>query len=486
MIFENMIKQRYEGGCTTVVVGKNASKTGRVIVGHNEDDGKSLVMLHTLPRVENEPGSTIKFGDSEQEFPLPETCLACYWSEVRRLGGISFGDCLFNECGVIVVTNSAGNNHFTEEEKASCTMGYALRWLIGRSARTAREGLELLISLVEKYGYFSSRIYNIADKDECWSCQIVGHRVVAKRIPDDAIYFIPNWLTIHQLEPSDKVNFYYTPDVVENAINNGWYTPAVPGDYSDFDFADVYRNYDSEGSRGPRDRNGWAILGFDDGKMRRFCETAERKYGVDDFKALLRTHYEGRPEANNTDYEVNPHQKENSPYTICGPTTVESTVVEFADEPELTIMWRAWQQPCTNPYVPFYLAKPVIPPDYHWMNGEEAERTHFDPSERDFAYNYSTAYWKYRTLIWLTELDYKYCHKFLEPAIAKYESKLTEKRASIAAEYRRLAETDKVLAKDYLAMCSVEAALDAENWAVTMTQKIGEQKHRDNNFKYPQ
>ena len=73
MIFENMIKQRYEGGCTTVVVGKNASKTGRVIVGHNEDDGKSLVMLHTLPRVENEPGSTIKFGDSEQEFPLPET-----------------------------------------------------------------------------------------------------------------------------------------------------------------------------------------------------------------------------------------------------------------------------------------------------------------------------------------------------------------------------------------------------------------------------
>ena len=478
-----MIKKRYEGGCSTVVVGKKASKTGRVILGHNEDDSRSIVMLHALPRTENKPGSTIKFGDSEQEFPLPETCLACYWSEVRRPEGISFGDSFFNEAGVAVVTNSANKNHITEEELKGCTMGYALRWLLGRSARTAREGLELLIKLVETYGYFSSRTYHIADKDECWSCQIVGRRVVAKRIPDDAVYFMPNWLTIHKLEPSDKVNFYYTADLVENAINNGWYTPAVPGDYSDFDFAAVYCNMDGEGSCGMRARNAWPILGYETGDIKRFCETANKKYGAEDFKALLRTHYEGRTEANNIDYEVNPHQKESSPFTICGPTTVESVVAEFAEIPELSIMWRAWEQPCTNPYVPFYFASPKVPESYHWMSAQEAHETHFDPPESDFRFNFETSYWKYRNLIWFTELDYKYCHAILTPAIAEMEGKFESERASVKEQYEKLAAEDKNSAAEYLSEYSVRAAVDTENWVIEMTQKIGEQKHQENNYK---
>ena len=464
-------------------MGKKASKTGRVIIGHNEDDGKSTVMLHVLPRTQNKPGSTIKFGDSDQEFPLPETCLACYWSDVRRAGGISFGDSFFNECGVVVVSNSANKNHITEEELAGCKMGYALRWLVGRTAKTAREGLQLLIDLVEKYGYFSSRIYNIADKDECWSCQVVGRRVVAKRIPDDAVYFMPNWLTIHKLEPSDKENFYYTSDLVENAIANGWYTPAVPGDYSDFDFAQVYCNMDSAGSCGMRDRNAWPLLGFDDSKSKRFCETAQKKYGVEDFKALLRSHYEGRTDANNKDYEVNPHQKESSPYTICGPTLVESTITEFGETPELTIVWRTWQQACTNPYVPFFLVPEALPEDYEWMSAEEAHRTHFDPPESDFEFNFGAAYWKYRNMIWLTELDYKYCHSILTPAIAEMEAKFDSERASVEEKYAELAAEDKAKAGKYLSDYSVKAAEDTEKWVIEMTQKIGDQKHQENNFK---
>lgn len=474
---------RYEGGCSTVVIGKNASKTGRVLVGHNEDDGRSIVMLHALPRKENEPGSTVKFGDSVQEFPLPKTSLACYWSEVRRPGGISFGDSFFNECGVAVVTNNANKNHVTEEELAGCTMGYGLRWLLGTSAHTAREGLELLIKLVETYGYFSRRTYHIADKDECWSCQVIGRRVVAKRIPDDAVYFMPNWITIHKLEPSDKVNFYYTADLVENSIVNGWYTPAVPGDYSDFDFTEVYCAMEGQGSCGSRDRNAWPILGFEAGSPKRFCEKAQKKYGTEDLKTLLRTHYEGRPDANNIDYEVNPHQKESSPYTICSPTTVESTIAEFGETPELSIMWRAWQQPCTNPYVPFYFAAPQVPDDYHWLDAEEAQMTHFDPPESEFKFNYDTAYWKYRNMIWLTELDYKYCHGILAPAIAEMEEKFANEQAIIQKEYLRLAETDKNRAAEYLSAYSVNAAKEAEQWVLEMTQKIGDQKHHENNYK---
>ena len=40
---------RYEGGCTTVVIGRKASATGHVLIGHNEDDDKSIVMVHSVP-----------------------------------------------------------------------------------------------------------------------------------------------------------------------------------------------------------------------------------------------------------------------------------------------------------------------------------------------------------------------------------------------------------------------------------------------------
>lgn len=43
--------------CSSIIVGKNASKTGEVLLGHNEDNGGRLVMpQHIMPRRQHEPG----------------------------------------------------------------------------------------------------------------------------------------------------------------------------------------------------------------------------------------------------------------------------------------------------------------------------------------------------------------------------------------------------------------------------------------------
>ena len=263
---------RYEGGCSTVVFGKNASATGRVIIGHNEDDSLSTVHLHSVPRMRHEPGETLCFGDrSDVKIPqVPETA-AYIWSEVRRPGGISFGDCFFNEYGVAVVSNSC-NPCRTPKDADGCDeayvqalgTGYAIRRIVAERARTAREGLDIVIDLVENYGYFGARTYQIADKDECWSVQVTkGRRLAAKRIPDDAVYFMPNHYTIHELEPSDRENFYYTEDLVGFAFDNGWYTPDFLGRVSDFDFAAAYNDEDRENCM-IRARNAWPILGFEE------------------------------------------------------------------------------------------------------------------------------------------------------------------------------------------------------------------------------
>ncbi len=495
---------RYEGGCSTVVIGKAASATGRVLVGHNEDDDISLVQVHSVPRKRHEPGETVSFGDRpDVKIPQAPETLAFYWSEVRRPGGISFGDCFFNECGVAVVTNSCNPGKIpgkTDADKeaflAAQGLGYGVRRLLGERARSAREGLAIIIELVEKYGYFSGRCYQIADKDECWAVQLTrGKYLVAKRIPDDHVYFMPNHYTIHALEPSDKENFYYTPGIVENAIENGWYRPAVPGDYSDFDFAKAYQTEGERPYNTMRTRNAWPILGFETewlaseaaGCVRPFSFKAHRKYTIDDCKALLRTHYEGREDSlaradanGGVTYPCDPHQTLDDPYTICCGSTVESTVFDFADDPAACCMYRTWRKPCTNPYVPIFLGQLKALPGYAWMTADEADATHFDPPAEEFQYRPDAVYWNAQNLIWQTELDYGFARGILAPEIERIEKGWDEEVRAARARYEELKAQDAQLAAAYLSSFSEAKAIFASHWLLRMTQTIGDRRYRRN------
>lgn len=51
--------------CTTVAVGKNASASGKVILGHNEDDARSVVQLHlfrtgSTAKARRSPSATVR------------------------------------------------------------------------------------------------------------------------------------------------------------------------------------------------------------------------------------------------------------------------------------------------------------------------------------------------------------------------------------------------------------------------------------------
>ena len=532
---------RYEGGCTTVVIGKAASATGRVLIGHNEDDDKSIVMVHSVPHQKHEPGETICFGDRpDVKIPQAAETAGYIWSEVRRPGGgISFGDSFFNEYGVAIVTNSCNPGRAPEDENGSqdpylaeMGIGYGVRRLLAERAKSAREGLDVIIELVEKYGYFSSRCYFIADKDECWAVQLTrGKRLAAKRVPDDHVLFIPNHYTIHGLEPSDKKNFYYTPDLVDFAMENGWYKPAKPGDYSDFDFAMAYQGMDRPYNMA-RARNGWAILGFEKewedcvaaGNWRPFSFKAHRKYTIGDCKALLRSHYEGRPdflqdwkaytdewkvekaadggcsrasavtlarflpagalrqdpssiEGTPAQYPRDPHQALDDPYTICCGSTVESTIVDFADDPAATCVYRAWRKPCTNPYVPLFLGSLKVPASYAWMRRELADATHFDPPAEEFVYDPSTAFWNYENLIWQSELDYDFARSVFGPDIERIEADWDGEIAEARARYENLKAEDPQLAKAYLSEFSDGKARFALHWTQRTVQKIGKIKY---------
>ncbi len=111
-------------------------------------------------------------------------------------------------------------------------------------AKTAREALEVITSLVETYGYGSEgESISIVDPNEAWLLEIVGTggkggaTWVAVKIPDGYMTAHANHSRIGTFPLDDPENCLYSDNVISLAVEKGYYDPAagVP-----FRFSDVY------------------------------------------------------------------------------------------------------------------------------------------------------------------------------------------------------------------------------------------------------
>lgn len=476
---EIMNKIMKSDNCSTIIVGKNASKTGHVLVAHNEDDTDCIAQVHVVPRVKHKEGDVITFRDGSAVIPEVEETYAYTWTELRSLkeiGGEPFADSFFNEWGVAVVTDSCVGSKLSPDEKMKDGMGYALRRLIAERARTAREGVEVAAALVTEFGYRSSRSYHICDKDEAWVFQATtGHNYAAQRVGDDEVYYIPNWYTIHKIDFNDTEhkNFYWSEDLVAYPMRHGWYTPAVEGDYSDFDFALVYQ-HDLTLSKSNADRStlAWTKLVGEPMPHRTFSVKAPKKYGVEDLKEVVRSHYMEHGEDLKEDPTMSPHR-----YGICRDTTVASEIVEFHDDVNLSCVWRSFPRPCAAPFVPWYFGILTLPKGYEWMNYQASQLTHFyvDPSE--FKHNSNFAYWAFRELQDMMEFDYQYCEEKVHASIRELEAEWTAVKPQIDQAYLALKETSETYARQLLTDYTCQQAQRAWDWAAEMLRTLADDQY---------
>ncbi|MBR5874374.1 MAG: C69 family dipeptidase [Oscillospiraceae bacterium] len=487
LVYEYMGSDR--GNCSTAIVGKNASVTGKVLLAHNEDDTEAVVQTHLVPRIKHKPGTVITFADASAVIPQVEETYAYYWSEVRCEGGISFADGFVNEFGVAVVSNAcrpskdATGSH--SDNREAYGIGYGIRRLVAERAKTAREGVKVIAELVEKFGYFSSRSYQVVDKDEAWVVQVPkGFNVVAQRVGDDEVYYIPNWYTIHKIDLNDKDNFYASPNLIPHAIQQGWYAPAVEGDWSDFDFALTYQEGEKKQYNLYRARNAWRILkGIELGEdeITPFSMKADKKYSADDLKQVMRSHYLGTPDDETEGLKKNPHRGYYSPLTICNPMTVESIVVEFNEDINLTRMLRAAPKGCVSPYTPWYpVALTRIPKGYNWMSPQASQAAHFFVDNEELVYSPEKAFWAFKVLLYFTEFDYKGTHAVIEEEIAKLEKAWEVEKDAIEGAYKALKAVDEDAAKEYLTQYTCAQAQKSWDWAHYMISKLGEARIMDN------
>ena len=470
---------RDRGSCSTIIVGKDASATGYVLVAHNEDDYDCVIQVHKVPRIRHKPGETIRFADAKGVIPQVEETYAYQWSDFRCEGGISFADCFVNEWGVAVVSNACRPSRIGEEKPEDMGIGYGLRRLVAERARSAREAVEIAGALIEEFGYTSGRSYQFCDKNEAWVFQIpTGRRYVAKRIPDDHVYMIPNNYTIHEVDFADAEhkNCYFSKDLVEYAMKNGWYQPAVPGDYSDFDFARAYQDGPDKVHNLIRARQTWPmLLGERLEEWRPFSRKAPRKYTVAELRRLLSSHFEGTEDDYNNGYERNPHI-DRDPCPLCNAMTAESSVIEFAEEPAMTCIWRAAPKPCISPYVPWYLGAKRAPKGYQWLPVTVSQDTHFAPGEEELHIDVSKAFWAFRVLQYFTEFDYKGTHETIRKSADELEAAWDAEQPAFREKCRSLLKEAPELAEELLSAYTEAQAQKAWDWAWKMVEQLGEER----------
>ena len=370
--------------CSTVVVGKDVSATGQIMIGHNEDNDLRIVTSqYWVPAADHKAGELITYEPTTAKIPQVPHTYGFYWTQTLHPDGYSFSDGFVNENGVAIVTNNCNNTFEEKNPVVDGGVGYGIRRLLAERAKTARDAVDIAIDLVTKYGYITGgRTYTVADRNEAWQIMLLkGHRYIARKVQNDEVTYIANAFAFDKVDVNSK-DVIMSPDLIEHAIKTGHYKPAKAGDYSDFSFRKAYQPIERRSADWNKDRaqTAWEMLmGKETMDQEAFPYSVKptKKLTVSDVQKIVSGHW--KREARTSGFF---HQ---SMRDICNVGTFESVVYEMNADPLLTRGWRTSARPCQTPFVPFFpLAKPAEAQSFMTPEVATAEHFHATPDRFDF------------------------------------------------------------------------------------------------------
>lgn len=376
--------------CFSIVVGKNASTDGCVLVAHNEDDGPpQIVNHHKVPRKTHPAGARVPLRNGGSLEQAGQTW-AYIWSEMP---GMRFSDSYVNEWGVTVTSDNCPSRE-DQPEISDGGIGYMLRRLVAERARTARDGVLLAGRLVERFGYIDSgRTYIIGDPNEGWLfCAVNGKHWMARRVPDDQVAMVANTYTIRQADLSDGKNFLACRDIVEYAGQRGWYDPQADGP---FDFAAAYAHPQAAAHPNNTGRQ-WSGLTcvtdapLEPGPDLPFSIVPKRALGVTDLMRILR--HDKKNETTSVPAD--------SPFVcaLCSGATQTAFVAQLrTDMPgDIGIVyWVCLASPRTSFFIPFHFGLSDFPGGFRGPSERPTSGLYTQRVERPFEADPSAAFWTF-------------------------------------------------------------------------------------------
>ncbi len=293
--------------CTAVYVGSEASSDGTVIMAKSNDYQDVWANYVTITeRVENKPGRTMPVDNDKTVFAtLPATTYRYtstpWMASATTANGLgSDATVCTNEYGVAMImsitsfSNAAalaadplvehGLSEFTAVDLVTC------------QSATAREGVEVLLSLIDTYGSSEVNIALIADQEEAWYVEMYnGHQYAAVKLPDDKVCAFGNEFSLEYA--CDYSESILSKDLESLARENGFAVYGENGELNilaSYSGEEVVTNYSHMRTWiAHRIMAPSAYGDYDKNALYPLCFSAEQKVSLLDVMEIMRNRYEG-------------------------------------------------------------------------------------------------------------------------------------------------------------------------------------------------
>jgi len=457
--------------CTSILVSKGASTDGSVMITY-ACDGE----FH--PHLSKEPAADWAVEDSLE--------LRSWGGKVR--GKIPRIPHTYAKVGLINEHQLAiGETTFSGREELENPDGLLHYWelmnIALRRAKTAKEAIKVITDLVAEYGYRSTgESFSIADKKEVWLLEMIGPGKggegaiwVAMRVPDGSICAHANKAVIGEFPLNDPKNCLYSENVIDFAIEKGYYNPESDGV---FKFNDVYCPPTPSNRRYASARV-WSVFrraapslnlspdyhrsvkGAEDYPL--FIKPDE-KLSTQDVFALMRDHYEG------TDFDMtkgidagpygNPNRWRPMEWEVDGqknvwerPISTQQTGFSIITQsrshlpdPIGGVMWYSMDETYTNCYAPFYCCINELPESFTIGNIRE--------------FDWNSAWWAFNFVSNFATIKYQHMYQDIKAVQQELESDFFTLQPVIEKTAKTLYNSDKDLMVKFLTDYSV---MHAEN-----------------------
>ena len=464
------IEHKLPSECTTIIIGQEQTADGSMIVARSEDwDAMEAKNYEIFEGTDNGPREFVA-KDSPFRCELPEKALGYSALSPYNLHG-HWGSAGFNTAGVgmsatesifssdeVLKHDPLVENGVAENSVFNITLPYV---------RTAREGVERLGMLIEKYGIAEGFGIGFVDSKEIWYLETAcGHRWLACRMPKDQYFVTGNQSRFRTYDPNDKENYLASADLIEFAEKHGLYNPAQGA----FDFHEAYAR-DIKLDTTYNYPRVWGLQQLFSPEIKNdvtkntfpvFAKAAH-KVTLTELRTAFRFHYD------NTEHDPYLNSNPKEPYR---PVSIFRTTQTHLLQvrPELPqaigcVNYVAMGMADLGVFLPLYQGITSYPEAYTKGNGESSD---------------DSAYWKFRKIMVLGMTNYNKYAPVIKEAYAKFEAETDQRQREMEEEYLRIYKTQPLHAQDLLQAFSdkiLNSALDLvdrlqEKLFTLMTQDI--------------
>lgn len=235
--------------CTVIVAGKKATVDGSVLNSHTDAGADCRIRVVPGQKYPQGTMAPVYYGIQRVDLPLGDngeilgyipqaeetfTYFQSAYSHINEYQ-LCIGESTTTQRPELCVDKGQGKQIMTVEQ----AMIFALQ-----RCKTAEEALNLITSLMEKYGFLpscgpESETLTVSDPENIWVFELFsvgkdwtpgsgkpGVIWAAQRIPDEHVAIIPNWSIIKEIDLSKPEQFKASSNYKQFAIDKGWYNPA--------------------------------------------------------------------------------------------------------------------------------------------------------------------------------------------------------------------------------------------------------------------